>query len=230
MSFSNETEELLEFWRHRDRLTWQLPSVLVAIAGALTYGAFHVYSLNISDTMKVAVNITAFGYAWFFSLCTIVMLAQNLYYQSLHEERLSVIRTRWQIPVPKRRTNGRARPRTIIFWMLTSLYLPVLIALIPIVLGSTKGTESENSEEDNWTRRLGKTLTPEKAGSTFLLFLCGIIFCATSGLYIWSATLFCSPWQGLLIAAWAAAFAIPWLLPCVEFCKKNGEPGPKSET
>lgn len=232
MSCSNGTQELHEYWRHRDRLTWQLPSLLVVIAGALTVGAFHVYSLNISDIMKSIVNIAALGYAWFFSLCTIVMLAQNLYYQTLHEEKLSRPCAQLRIPVPKRKKNGRARLRNKAFWVLMALYLPVSIVLIPIVLGCTKGLNSEEEGERNWTTRLGNILTPEKAGSTLLLFLCGTIFCITSALYIWSATSFCLPWKGLLIAAWAIASVIPWLLPCIEFCKvkQEREAGQRIET
>lgn len=221
MSLSNEDKEkeILEYWRHRDSLTWQLPAFLVLVTGVLLIGA---YTLNISQEWESIIRIVVLGLAWFFSLSILIMLSQNLYYQYLHEDKLgNTIRKDWHIPVPKRkRIEGKVRK--VLHWTLFGLgcllFSPILAILLPIVLGVTSGLENGK----RWKQRLGNIITFEKGGSSFLLFLCGIIFCITSGLYIHLAVVdFGLPYRWLFIAAWAMAFSFSWFVPFIDFIKQK---------
>jgi len=44
IDLKEEYNQISEDWRHRDKLTWQLPSVVIVIGSALTAAAF---TLNI---------------------------------------------------------------------------------------------------------------------------------------------------------------------------------------
>lgn len=68
-------DEFYEDWRHRDRLTWQIPSVVVAVGGLLVAAAFA------ANNEVVKSFLLGFGIA--FSSFMTTMLAQNLYYQDL---------------------------------------------------------------------------------------------------------------------------------------------------
>lgn len=91
-------EEFYEDWRHRDRLTWQIPSVVIVVGGALIVGAY---------AAEVCWQIAAlvFGLGAFFAATMTTMLAQNLYYQwrdgkhleSFGKQKLSSPRSR---PIP----------------------------------------------------------------------------------------------------------------------------------
>lgn len=68
-------------WRHRDRLTWEIPSIVAVIGGALIIGAYWA-------AIEWWVRALAFGLALFFVSTLGVMLAQNLYYQWRDEKHL----------------------------------------------------------------------------------------------------------------------------------------------
>lgn len=68
-------DEFYEDWRHRDRLTWQIPSVVVAVGGLLVAAAFA------ANNEVVKAFLLGFGIALSSFMTT--MLAQNLYYQYL---------------------------------------------------------------------------------------------------------------------------------------------------
>jgi hypothetical protein len=70
-----EYEQISEDWRHRDNLTWQIPSVIVVIGGALIAAAF---TLNIKPFI---IRPVLLGLGAFLSLCLTYALAQNLWYQ-----------------------------------------------------------------------------------------------------------------------------------------------------
>lgn len=59
-----EYNQISEDWRHRDNLTWQIPSVIVAIGGALIAAAF---TLN----KKPCIRPLLLGFGAFLSLCLI---------------------------------------------------------------------------------------------------------------------------------------------------------------
>lgn len=46
MKDNHDYEQLSDDWRHRDQLTWQLPSVLVAVSGALITVVFQFEKLT----------------------------------------------------------------------------------------------------------------------------------------------------------------------------------------
>jgi len=69
-------DEFYEDWRHRDCLTWQIPSVVVVVGGVFLAAAFA------TDIEEVAQGfLLGFGIALSSFMTT--MLAQNLYYQDL---------------------------------------------------------------------------------------------------------------------------------------------------
>ncbi len=69
-----EYNQISEDWRHRDNLTWQIPSVIVVIGGALIAAAF---TLNIEPCIRPVL----LGFGAFLSLCLTFALKENLWYQ-----------------------------------------------------------------------------------------------------------------------------------------------------
>jgi len=70
-----EYEQISEDWRHRDNLTWQIPSVIVVIGGALITAAF---TLNIKPFI---IRPILLGLGASLSLCLTFALKENLWYQ-----------------------------------------------------------------------------------------------------------------------------------------------------
>ncbi len=66
-------EQLSEDWRHRDQLTWQLPSVLVAVSGALITTVF-----QFEDSLGDIRFVLLWAGVIFAALLT-TALGQNLY-------------------------------------------------------------------------------------------------------------------------------------------------------
>lgn len=79
-----EYDQISGDWRHRDNLTWQIPSVIVTIGGALIAAAF---SLN----LKPCIKSILLGFGAFLSFCLTFALAQNLWYQMGSGEALKKI-------------------------------------------------------------------------------------------------------------------------------------------
>jgi hypothetical protein len=76
-----EYNQISEDWRHRDNLTWQIPSVIVVIGGALIAAAF---TLNIEPCIRPVL----LGFALLLSLCLTIALGQNLELQNLNGKQL----------------------------------------------------------------------------------------------------------------------------------------------
>jgi hypothetical protein len=77
-SDSIEYNQISEDWRHRDNLTWQLPSVILVIGSALIVTAFGLdIDLRYLNTVRVILlglgALLAFSLTW--------ALIQNLWYQ-----------------------------------------------------------------------------------------------------------------------------------------------------
>lgn len=95
-------EQLSNDWRHRDQLTWQLPSVLVAVSGALITIVFQFDKLS-----EVKYHLL-WGGLLFAGLLTIA-LGQNLYFQTVAEDLMDAIKNGEQLRgcrIPRRRTTG----------------------------------------------------------------------------------------------------------------------------
>ena len=93
-------DQLAADWRHRDQLTWQLPSVLIAVSGALISAVYGVEKLppDVKTLLLVAGSI-------FTGLLTIA-LGQNLYYQTVGEVLMDKIADGSEVKVsclPKRK-------------------------------------------------------------------------------------------------------------------------------
>ncbi len=102
MKDNHDYEQLSNDWRHRDGLTWQLPSVLVAISGALIT---IVYQFN---NLAHVGNYLLWGGLFFAGLLTIA-LGQNLYFQTVAEDLMDAIKAGKQVrgsSIPMRRTTG----------------------------------------------------------------------------------------------------------------------------
>ncbi len=69
-----EYNQISEDWRHRDKLTWQIPSIIVIIGGALIVAAF-------KDGQSSIVKPILLGFGAILSLCLTFALGQNLWYQ-----------------------------------------------------------------------------------------------------------------------------------------------------
>ncbi len=99
MKDNHDYEQLSADWRHRDQLTWQLPSVLVAVSGALIT---IVYQFN---NLAHVGNYLLWGGLLFAGLLTIA-LGQNLYFQTVAEDLMDAIRSGEAVrgsSIPRRR-------------------------------------------------------------------------------------------------------------------------------
>jgi len=102
MKDNHDYEQLSADWRHRDQLTWQLPSVLVAISGALITIVFEF------DKLAHLQVYFLWGGLLFAGLLTIA-LGQNLYFQTVAEDLMDAIKGGEQVrgsSIPIRRTTG----------------------------------------------------------------------------------------------------------------------------
>lgn len=99
-----EYNQISEDWRHRDNLTWQIPSVVAAITGGLIVAAFSI------DTMNTIIKPTLLGIGAALSLCLTFALAQNLYYQVASGEALIIIVNAKACKIPKNKMRRTLTP------------------------------------------------------------------------------------------------------------------------
>ena len=93
---SDEYAEISTDWRHRDNLTWQIPSLLSAIAGGLVAAA---YALDLSPPANLhRVRLALLGIAVGLSACLTLALGQNLRYQIGSGIALEQLQKRAKIP------------------------------------------------------------------------------------------------------------------------------------
>ena len=76
---SDEYNEISTDWRHRDNLTWQIPSLLSAIAGGLVAAAYTIDLQSPENLFRV--RLVLLGIAAGLSVCLTFALGQNLRYQ-----------------------------------------------------------------------------------------------------------------------------------------------------
>jgi len=95
-------EQLSSDWRHRDQLTWQLPSVLIATSVALVTIVYQ----------ESALDVVRFYLLWggviFTGLITMA-LGQNLYFQAVSEDLMAALRSGAVFTgssIPRRRDPG----------------------------------------------------------------------------------------------------------------------------
>ena len=93
-----EYSEISNDWRHRDNLTWQIPSLLSAIAGGLVAAA---YTVNIPADYERAIRLMLLGFAAGLSVCLTFALGQNLLYQLGSGKALERLRVGGEIPEGK---------------------------------------------------------------------------------------------------------------------------------
>ena len=96
---SDEYTEISTDWRHRDNLTWQIPSLLSAIAGGLVAAAYAV-DLSSPEDLRF-VRLVLLGIAAGLSTCLTFALGQNLRYQIGSGIALEQLRQGLQIPREK---------------------------------------------------------------------------------------------------------------------------------
>lgn len=78
MSLEREYSEISTDWRHRDDLTWQIPSILITIGGGLVAAAF---LLEIDPQYLILVRSTLLLFDALLSFCLTLALEQNILYQ-----------------------------------------------------------------------------------------------------------------------------------------------------
>ena len=78
MSLEREYSEISTDWRHRDNLTWQIPSILITIGGGLVAAAF---LLEIDPQYLILVRSTLLLFDASLSFCLTHALGQNIFYQ-----------------------------------------------------------------------------------------------------------------------------------------------------
>jgi hypothetical protein len=105
MSIGDEVEynQISEDWRHRDNLTWQIPSVIVGIGGALIAAAF---ALDIDPQIRPIL----LGFGALLSLCLTFALIQNLWYQVGSGEALIKIINGQRNKIPKDKARRTLNP------------------------------------------------------------------------------------------------------------------------
>ena len=111
MSVRGEVEEynqISQDWRHRDNLTWQIPSIIVAIGGGLIAGAF---GLKIDSRYICIVRPILLGFGALLAFCLTFALAQNLWYQVGSGEALIRIASGKGIRIPKNKLRRTLTPK-----------------------------------------------------------------------------------------------------------------------
>lgn len=106
MKDNYDYKQLSDDWRHRDRLTWQLPSVLVTVSGALIAAVLEFDELKTAGVR----DFLLWGGLLFAGLITIA-LGQNLYFQTVAEDLMDAIKSGEPVrgsSIPKRRANEPA--------------------------------------------------------------------------------------------------------------------------
>ena len=78
MSLEREYSEISTDWRHRDDLTWQIPSILITIGGGLVAAAF---LLEIDPQYLILVRSILLLFDALLSACLTHALGQNILYQ-----------------------------------------------------------------------------------------------------------------------------------------------------
>ena len=96
---SDEYAEISTDWRHRDNLTWQIPSLLSAIAGGLVAAAYALDFPPPEDLLRV--RLALLGIAVGLSACLTLALGQNLRYQIGSGIALEQLREGVEIPREK---------------------------------------------------------------------------------------------------------------------------------
>ena len=111
VSIKNKVEyaQISNDWRHRDNLTWQIPSVIVAIGGALITVAF---TPNIGSEYTF-IRPILLGFGAFLSLCLTFALIQNLWYQVGSEEALMKIVNGEKLVIKKEKPRRTINPEDL---------------------------------------------------------------------------------------------------------------------
>ncbi len=139
-----EYNQISADWRHRDNLTWQIPSVIVVVGGALVTAAF---GLDIDHEWLYTIRLILLAFGASFSLTLSIALGQNLRYQVGSESALEKLLSGNGKEIPRaggkaRRTlsprdlglSGRDVARRLVAGLTGSFCLLVLCWLITFVL------------------------------------------------------------------------------------------------
>lgn len=105
-----EYDQISADWRHRDNLTWQIPSVVVVIGGALIATAF---ALDIETQYLCIIRPILLGFGAFLSLCLTFALIQNLCYQVCSGEALTKIINGQGNAIPKDKMRRTLNPKDV---------------------------------------------------------------------------------------------------------------------
>jgi len=110
MPLPNELEyEIISAdWRHRDSLTWQIPSVIVVVGGALIAAAFAV---DMEPRYSCILRPMLLGFGGLLSTCLTFALAQNLWYQMGSSEALKRIVRDAGSTIPRNKDRRTLDPR-----------------------------------------------------------------------------------------------------------------------
>ena len=132
---SDEYSEISSDWRHRDNLTWQIPSLLSAIAGGLIVAA---YGIEVPEH-RSAIRLILLGIAGGLSFCLTVALAQNLVYQACSGAALERLRQGRDIPREKlsrsiRRTDLCLSRREILRRLVTKLTGSTMLFILCVAI------------------------------------------------------------------------------------------------
>ncbi len=132
---SDEYSEISSDWRHRDNLTWQIPSLLSAIAGGLIVAAYGVQMPEHGS----AIRLSLLGIAGGLSFCLTFALAQNLGYQACSGAALERLGQGRDIPREKlsrsiRRTDLCLARREILRRLVTKLTGSTMLFILCVAI------------------------------------------------------------------------------------------------
>jgi hypothetical protein len=103
---SDEYTEISTDWRHRDNLTWQIPSLLSAIAGGLVAAAYAI-ELPSPENLR-CVRLVLLSIAVGLSACLTFALGQNIRYQI--GSGIALEKLRQGVKIPKEKLTRAIRP------------------------------------------------------------------------------------------------------------------------
>jgi len=99
--------QISEDWRHRDNITWQIPSVVIAIGGSAIVAAF---ALDIDPDYARVVRLAILFIASSLSFCLTLALTQNLFYQIACGKALERLEKGIELPSLKDRSCRTLKP------------------------------------------------------------------------------------------------------------------------
>ena len=124
-------EQLSEDWRNRDRMTWQIPAVLIIVGGIFVVSVFGE-QFNLEEEKWIAVGLLASGL--FFVWVLTVFLTRNAYFQAVGDDLMERIKNGDEEQLCKARSGARRLPKRLENYSFRSAFRDSCVKLSSLLL------------------------------------------------------------------------------------------------